>query len=162
MELSGGALALRIVIGALAASMVFVVFYLVPSLIGSLASGISTGGGTGVSIQGMVDSLFPSTLPLIGILLTILTFVGVVVRGSRPYGAILILNGILFAAYFYILFQGGTISLTLPGGLPASASGTVSLGVSALMWIILVAPLLTIVKGLVILFVPAQPKAPAA
>lgn len=74
-------------------------------------------------------------------------------RGSSLYGAILILIGVLFAAYTYLLLHGGSIGGTLPSNLSLGASGNFAIDVSLLMVVLLVPSLLTVVKGALLLAV---------
>lgn len=162
LQLSAGALALRVVLGAITALVTFVVFYYVPANLPSFASGIlgsasSTAGGV---VSGFLKSLINPDLPTVGLLLTLAVFVGVLIRGTRVYGAVVLANGVLFAAYVYLAFQGGTVSITLPSGLPSSAAGTIVIGASTLMYVFLLAPILAMVKGALILALPGKGTAP--
>lgn len=164
LQLSSGALALRVVLGAIAALVTFVVFYYVPANLPGFASALLGSGSStaGETVSGFLKSLINPNLPTVGLLLTVFVFIGVVIRGTRAYGAVVIVDGLLFAVYVYLAFQGGTISISLPSGLPSSAAGTVAIGASTLMYIFLIAPLLTMVKGSLILALPGRQAAPPA
>ena len=149
LELSGGKLALRVVLAAVFAVLAALLFYYVPASIGSFAK--SLGGASNAStVESVVNSLVSPNLPMIGLAAAAMVFVGVLLRGSRVYGPILVVTGAVFLAYVYVAFQGGTISLDIPQGQQLSLAGSVSIGLSGLMFLFMLAPLLTIVKGVVL------------
>jgi len=138
--------------GAALAGLTFLVFYYVPANLASLVSG-HLPSSIAPAASNLASALVGSTLPTIGLVLTVLVFLGIVLRGSRPYGMILILTGLLFAAYTYVIMQGGTIGIKLTGNLPHGASGNFTIDVSLLMLVLLVPSLITVVKGALLLAV---------
>jgi len=152
LQLSSASLTIRVVSGAVLSALTFVVFYYVPANLASLVSG-HLPSSIAPAASNLASALVGSTLPVIGLVLTVLVFLGIVLRGSRPYGMILILTGLLFAAYTYVVMQGGTIGITLSGSLPHGASGNIAIDVSLLMLLLLIPSLLTIFKGALLLAV---------
>lgn len=150
LELSSLSLAIRLVSGAVLSALTFVVFYYVPANLAGFVSG-RLPSSIAPAASSLASALVGSTLPTIGLVLTVLVFLGLVSRGSRPYGMILILTGLLFAAYTYIIMQGGTIRIALSGNLPQGASGNFTIDVGLLMMIFLIPSLLTVVKGALLL-----------
>jgi hypothetical protein len=155
LEVSSARLALRVVAAVILAGLTFVVFYYIPSHFEGLVSGALPASGRS-ALQGLVSSVVSPSIPDLGLLLTALVFFGVILNGSRAYGVVLIFEGALFAAYTYILLHGGTLSVTLPGGLPNATTGTITFAVPVLMLIFLVPSLLTIVKGAAVLAIRPQ------
>jgi len=150
LQLSSAALAIRVVSGAVLAGLTFLVFYYVPANLSSLLSPYLP-SSYAAAVSSVAAALIGSTLPILGLVLTVLVFLEVVLRGSRPYGIILILTGLLFAAYTYTIMQGGTIAIKLSGNLPQGASGNIDVGVSLMMLVLLIPSLLTVVKGALLL-----------
>ena len=155
LEVSRGSLTLRAVLGAVFGGLSFAVFYYVPANLGSLISP-AVPASSASSASSLISSLVSPSLLLIGLAAALLVFLGFFLRGTKAYGPILVVNGLIFLAYVYAAFQGGTITLTLPAGLPSTASGTLSLDVSNLMLLLLLAPILTVVKGIVLTIVKPQ------
>ncbi len=155
LKLTGAKLALRLALAILLGGLAFVLFYFLPASASSLlGNSLSTAGIPGAS--GVVSSLINPSLPLIGLAAALFVFLGVLLRGTRIYGPIVIVTGLVFAAYVYTAFQGGTISLTLPPGLQGNASGTIAINASTLMYLFLLGPVLTILKGVVLTVMKAE------
>ena len=150
LQLSSVSLAIRVVSGAVLSGLTFAVFYYVPANLASLVSG-HLPSSIAPAASSLASAVAGSVLPTIGLVLTVLVFLGVVLRGSRPYGMVLFVTGLLFADYTYIIIQGGTIRITLPGNLPHGASGNFTIDVSLLMLVLLIPSLLTVVKGALLL-----------
>lgn len=162
LDVSGASLALRVVLGIVFGGLALGLLYYIPANLGSMLSSYLPASTKAVA-TGVVSSLLSPSLPLIGLVAATLVFLGVLLRGTRVYGVILLANGLVFVAYVYTLFQGGTITLSLPSGLPSSLSGSLSLNVGSLMLIFLIAPILTVVKGIVLTVTkPAPDQGPAA
>ena len=155
IEVSGASLALRVVLGVVFGGISFVVFYYLPANLGNFLSS-ALPAASRAAAAGVASALINPSLPLIGLAAAALVFLGFLLRGTKAYGLILVLNGIVFLAYVYTAFQGGTITLNLPAGLPSSASGNISLNASNLMLLFLLAPLLTVVKGIVLTVMKPQ------
>jgi len=126
------------------------VFYYVPANLAGLVSRFLPSGST-TAVSSVASALVGPILPVIGLALTVLVFLATVLRGSSPYGMILVITGLLFVDYTYIIMQGGTIGIDLPGGLPQGASGNISIDAGLLMLILLIPSLLTVVKGVLLL-----------
>jgi hypothetical protein len=151
LQLSSASLALRVISGAALAALVFLVFYYLPANFSALVSGSLT-PSSAAAVSSVAAAIIGST-PIIGLVLAVLVFLGAVLRGSSVYGAILILIGVLFAAYTYLLLHGGSIGGTLPSNLSLGASGNFAIDVSLLMVVLLIPSLLTVVKGALLLAV---------
>ena len=136
---------LAVLFGGLAALL----FYYVPASVGGFAKQLA-GPSNASTVEGVVNALISPDLALLGLAAAALVFLGVLLRGSKAYGPIIIVTGLVFLAYVYTAFQGGTITLNLPQGIQYGASGSVSMGVAGLMYLFMLAPLLTVVKGIVL------------
>jgi hypothetical protein len=152
LELSSASLAIRVILGVVLAALTFLVFYYVPANLASIVSG-HVPSNSAASASSVTSSLIGSTLPIIGLVLSVLVFLDVVLRGSSAYGVTLILTGLLFAAYTYTALHGGTIGITLPGNLTQGATGDITIDVGLLMLVLLIPSLLTVVKGVLLLAV---------
>ena len=152
LQLSSASLAIRAISGAVFAALIFLVFSYLPANAPALVSG-SLPSSSATAASSVTSALIGSTLPIIGLVLAILVFTGMIVRGSRVYGMVLILIGLLFAAYTYTIFRGGSIGITLPSNLPLGASGNLAIDASLLMFVLLVPSLLTVAKGVLLLAV---------
>jgi len=144
-----------VVLGVVFGGLSFVVFYYIPANLGNLLSSALPAASRAAATS-VVSALISSSLPLLGLAATALVFLGMLLRGTRAYGIILLLNGAVFLAYVYVVFQGGTITLSLPPGLPSSVSGNVSLNMSNLMLLFFIAPILTVIKGVVLTVMKPQ------
>jgi hypothetical protein len=151
LQLSSASLALRVISGAALAALVFLAFYYLPANLSALVSGSLTPSNA-AAVSSVAAALVGST-PIIGLVLAALVFLGAVLRGSKVYGAVLIVIGMLFATYTYLLLHGGVIGGTLPSNLSSGASGNFAIDVGLLMVVLLVPSLLTIVKGTLLLAV---------
>jgi hypothetical protein len=98
----------------------------------------------------IVASLVSAYLPLVGIAVAALVFLGVLLRGSNAYGPVLVVLGGVLLAYVYVTFHGGTVDVAIPQVRQYSVSGSVALGLAALMYLFMVPALLTLVKGVVL------------
>jgi hypothetical protein len=162
LDLKTGSMVIRLALVALFGSLTFIVFYYLPTNILNFIKGALPSGSSAAAASGIVSSLIPSSLPYIGLGLTALVFLGVVLRGTKVYGVIQILCGAGFAAYVYVALQGGVVKLTIPPGLAQGTTGSLNLDLSLLMLLMLIPPILTIVKGaLLILLHPAKQSSPA-
>lgn len=149
LQLSSASLALRVISGAALAALVFLAFYYLPANLSALVSGSLTPSNA-AAVSSVATALVGST-PIIGLVLAALVFLGAVLRGSKVYGAVLIVIGILFATYTYLLLHGGSIGGTIPSNLSSGASGNFVIDVTLLMVLLLVPSILTVVKGTLLL-----------
>lgn len=149
LQISGVRLALRVVLAVVIGGLAFVLFYYVPSHLLDLIDRFLPPGSQSV-VSGIVSNLISPTLPTIGLALSAFVFLGIILRGTKVYGPILVLNGLSFLAYIYTALHGGTVGLTLPSDLLQGVSGGVTVDLSTLMLIMLLPSLLTIVKGAVL------------
>ncbi len=161
MEMSGGKLALRAVLAVIFGAIAFVIFYYVPSSLGSYITRFAGSNG-GSSASSIVGALINPVLPIIGLAVALLVFIGTLLRGTKAYGPVLIFLGLVLVAYVYTAFQGGTINLTIPKGVGYSASGNIAIDFTLLMYLFLLAPILTLLKGVVLTMMkPIDPRFPA-
>jgi len=149
LQLSSASLAIRLISGAGLAAFVFLAFYYLPANLSALVSGSLTPSSAS-AVSSVVASLVGST-PIIGLVLAVLVFLGAVLRGSKVYGVVLIVLGMLFATYTYLLLHGGSIGGKLPSNLSSGASGNFAIDAGLLMVVLLVPSLLTVVKGTLLL-----------
>ncbi|MDE1858606.1 MAG: hypothetical protein KGI26_06050 [Thaumarchaeota archaeon] len=149
LELSGGRLALRAVLAAVFGGLAFIVFYLVPAALGGLISQ-SAGSAGGTYAASVAGALVSPALPIVGLGVAALVFLGVLLRGTKVYGPILVVLGVVLLVYVYTAFQGGTVNLAIPKGAQYSATGSVAIDLAPLMYLLMLAPALTLLKGVVI------------
>ncbi|MDE1858223.1 MAG: hypothetical protein KGI26_04040 [Thaumarchaeota archaeon] len=161
VEMSGGKLALRVVLAVVFGSLAALFLAYLPSAAGSFAKQ-AAGTANAAAVESIVNALINPSLPAVGAVVAALVFLGFLLRGTKVYGPILMVLGLALLAYVYLAFQGGTIGLTIPQGLQYAASGSVSIGVSTLMLLFMVAPLLTLVKGLVLTVMKSGESPPVA
>lgn len=139
------------------AALTAVIFYYVPANLGSYLKQLAGASAA----ESVVNALISPDLAMIGLAAAALVFLGVFLRGTKAYGPILVVSGLVFLAYVYVAFQGGTIGLTVPQGIQYSPTGSVSIGVSGLMYLSMLGPLLTVVKGLVLTVMKPGSPAPS-
>jgi hypothetical protein len=151
LQLSAASLALRVISGAALAALVFLAFYYLPANLSALVSGSLT-PSSAAAVSSVATAIVGST-PIIGLVLAVLVFLGALLRGSKVYGVVLIVIGMLFATYTYLLLHGGLIGGTLPSDLSLGASGNFAIDVSLLMVVLLVPSILTVVKGTLLIAV---------
>lgn len=161
VEVTSQQLAVRGVLAVAFGGVAFLLFYYLPVSAASLVSQIA--GPAGAPLAPVVSGLVSPDLPAIGAAVAALVFLGVFLRGTKAYGPIVMAVGVAFLAYFYVALHGGTVTLAIPQGVGYSASGDVSIGVADLLYLLMVAPALTVVKGAVLTATrPGDGKAPQA
>jgi len=87
-------------------------------------------------------------IPIIGLGIAASLALGVLLRRAKGEGLANIAGGALIAVYIYLLLDGGVIKIRIPEGLAQGLSADVTLDLITLMYLFLIPPLLTIVKGL--------------
>ncbi|MDG6937492.1 MAG: hypothetical protein JRM97_08230 [Nitrososphaerota archaeon] len=98
----------------------------------------------------LAASLVSPSLPLVGLAVAALVFLGVLLRGTKAYGPVLVALGVALLAYVYVAFHGGTIDVSIPRVQQYSVSGSVALGLASLMYLFMAPAVLTLVKGAVL------------
>ncbi len=157
LELSTPRLIGRIVVATIFAGIDFFVFYVLISPNDTFiarflpASFYST-------LHNAMSSFVSPELPTIGIIIAVLIFCEQIFKGTRIFGAFLIIMGALFSWYTYAFFQGGTMTMDIPGGLIPGISGTVIVHAYVLMWLLITPSLLTILKGGLMLYASNKKK----
>ncbi|MHB8566874.1 MAG: hypothetical protein ACYC7D_06760 [Nitrososphaerales archaeon] len=106
LELSSAHLALRIIIGLILGALVLILFYYVPAHLTALLSPYVPQKYL-PDIAQFVSILESPGIPFLGVLLAIVVFFDVLLKGSWIYGIALVLTGILFLSYDILLFEGG-------------------------------------------------------
>jgi len=105
MKISVGGLAVGIIFAAI--SILLLVYF--PSVANKYIKGL------GADIGGSLSSVFLSTLAIA--LAVALAVLAIPIRGvkeaPRVTGAVKILQGIVLATYYYVILNGGTVSLSL-------------------------------------------------
>jgi hypothetical protein len=149
IEVSGGRMAIRLVTGIIGAVIAFVVLYFIPTSAASLVSG-SVPASFAAGINSLISSLVNPVMPPVGLVIAVLVFLGALLRGTKIYGPIVILLGILYLAYIYLFFGGGNLNVQIPQGIAQGVSGSLVLQVSLLMSLFMIPAILTIVKGVVL------------
>lgn len=150
LELSGGAFGLRLAAAIILGSVEAFLFYYLPTNVGSLASGYLPSSYSS-QINSVISGVVSPLLPILGLVIAVLGFLGILLKGTKIYGLIIALIGATFAGYTYLFFQGGTIRLNMPPGLVQNVTGQISLELDLVMLLLIVPSLLTIVKGGVLL-----------
>jgi hypothetical protein len=77
-------------------------------------------------------------------------------RGTKAYGPLTIALSLIFAAYVFLFFHGGAISVAAPvdqlvGGLPMELSLSIRVDMAMLMALFLVPPALGVAKGVLLM-----------
>ncbi len=147
--MSGGRFGLRVVLSVIFGAVAFALFYYVPASLGPLAANLA-GPANASAATALANSLVSPTLPMVGIAVAALVFVGFFLRGTKAYGPVLVVLGLALLAYVYVLFHGGTTDASIPALSQYSASGTVSIVLANLMYLFMLPPLLTVAKGVVL------------
>ena len=119
LNISNVGLALRAVAGALLAALLFVPLSLLPMAARTILPELlpSEAG----ALTGALVALIHPALPFIGAAVALLSFLLVLLRGSRAYGPATIAFGLAFMAYILLAFSFGSPSLALPPDLAAQA-----------------------------------------
>ena len=143
VELSHGELASRLVLGTVASALVFFVYYFIPASLAAFASKFIPANAA----DKVLPSLVNPAMPILGLFLTLLVFLSVLLGGSRLHGPIVVLDGACVFAYTILLFQGGTISVTLPREMLQGLGVYLQIDLTVLMLVFLVYPVLTVIKG---------------
>ena len=147
--MSAGKLGLRAVLAAVFGAIALVVFYYVPVSLGAFASRLA-GPADASAVSSLAASLVGPTLPALGVAVAVLIFVCFFLRGTNAYGPVLVVLGLALLAYVYVLFHGGTVYAAVPALSQYSIAGRVVISVAALMYLFMLPPLLTVVKGAVL------------
>jgi glucan phosphoethanolaminetransferase (alkaline phosphatase superfamily) len=157
IDLTGKAIVLRVIEAIFFSMLAFAFFFYVPTVLPSSVSGFVTvtGGGLGSHV---LSNLIAPTAPTLGLFIVLVVFAGVVLRGSRVYGPLLVLNGFAFALYVYSIFQGGVIRVQAMGDAfgATNASLSLSLDVTWIMVAFMVPPALAILKGVILIRRPSK------
>lgn len=102
------------------------------------------------TLNQIIPQLIPLTLPLIGLAVTVLAPVAVILKGTKAYGPLTILLGLTLTAYVYTMLQGGSITITTPTLPPLHLQAAVGITMHTLMYLFLLPPILTVIKGVLI------------
>ena len=153
LELKALSLALRAITAIIVAGITFFLLYYLPAnFLNILGQFVPAQALPDPSILNpLLSSLVNPSLPMIGLLLTILVFLECLLRGSKAYGPLLILTGLSFIAYLYLLFHGGTITITLPASLLMGISAGVAVDLTTIMLLLMLPSILNIIKGAVLM-----------
>ncbi|RWX73484.1 MAG: hypothetical protein Metus_1458 [Candidatus Methanosuratincola subterraneus] len=155
LDVSGASLAARLALGAILGGLAFLVFYYVPANLLGIASNLA-----GVEIPpqaaGVISSLIEPALPSVGLALAPAIFLCALFRGTKAYGPLTIALSLIFAAYVFLFFHGGAISVAAPvdqlvGGLPMELSLSIRVDMAMLMALFLVPPALGVAKGVLLM-----------
>ena len=106
LHLSSVRFSLRVMVGILFAIFVLLLFYYVPTHLTGLLSPYVPSQYLPYIAQ-FVSILESPGIPFLGVLLAVITFFDILLRGSWVYGIVLVLTGILFLTYDLLLFQEG-------------------------------------------------------
>jgi len=121
LRISLGRLVLRGVLAFIAAFFTFALLYLIPLDIAELA-GMGAPPQLQPQVAQIVAGIIHPALPALGLALTPAVFLAVLLRGSRVYGPLVIVESALSFAYVFFAFQGGTFTIDIPQSLISSIS----------------------------------------
>lgn len=144
--MSAGRLGLRAFLAAVSGAIAFVLFSYVPASAGTIAADLA-GPSKAVAVSSLAGSLASPGLPALGIAVAALIFLSSFFRGTKAYGPVLVTLGSVLLAYVYLMFHGGTISAAVRALPQYSAEGTFTISLAPLMYLFMLPPLLTVVKG---------------
>ncbi|MGA2572930.1 MAG: hypothetical protein ABSF36_01830 [Candidatus Methanomethylicaceae archaeon] len=163
LEISTASLAIRVILGLICAGIIFFIFYYLPvnlkAILDFVLSTVVPGSssippGVTSDVLGVVVS---PILPFSGLVLTVVTFLEIVMRGTRIYGPILIVSGSFWLVVLYIVFEGGNIVFALDQSLFSGLSEIlpsfalrISIGLIPIMLIFMLPSMLTVTKGVVL------------
>jgi hypothetical protein len=152
LAVSGRNIVVRFLLAFLFSMFAFVAFVVLPSRIANLASAFFplTAGTIGATVA---SSLIAPSEPTLGLLIVLLMFAGVFLRGTNLYGPLLILNGLVYVVLVYTFFRGGLLDLSALGDVFGAQATriTVTADTRVLMTVLLIGPALTILKGLLLM-----------
>jgi hypothetical protein len=147
LELTRRRLALRVFSAFIFAGLTLFVFYYLPTHIVEIARYFIPDSFI-PEINSLSQSFSSSSLPILGILLAILTFVETMIKGSWVFGALLVVLGSFWIFYDLTLYREGLLfsslmpsTITLGNGQQAVISGSIE------------SQLVLIFTGIIILFV---------
>ena|GEM_PF-1928480 len=140
---------LRVATAIVIAAIHFVAFYYVPVNLASLVARVAP-PQVAEAVSWLTPQIIPRTLPLIGLIVTVLTPAVILLKNTKAYGPLTTLTGLAFTAYVYTALQGGFITITVPKIPPIGLEATITMAATALMYLFLLPPTLTIVKGILI------------
>ncbi len=98
----------------------------------------------------LVQQAFPSFLAALGLIIVALTVLGSIFKKTMLEGFIVSVMGILDIIYVYIVFNGGTMNFIVPQNIVPDTTATISITLTMIMILFLVAPILTIIKGILL------------
>jgi hypothetical protein len=108
LNLSYARFTLRILAGLILAGLILFLFYYLPSHLTQLLSPYVPEAYIPY-LNNIVSALTNTGIPLLGILLAIIIFFDILLKGSWIYGMDLILTGVLFLAYDLFLYRAGKL-----------------------------------------------------
>ncbi|MBC7078059.1 MAG: hypothetical protein H5T92_07125 [Synergistales bacterium] len=155
LNVSGASLAARVALGTILGGLAFLAFYYVPANFLGIASNMA-----GVEIPpqaaGTISSLIEPALPFVGLALAPAIFLCALFRGTKAYGPLTIALSLLFAAYVFLFFHGGAISVAAPvdqfvGDTPMEVSLSIRVDMAMLMALFMVPPALGVAKGVLLM-----------
>jgi len=151
IEISGARLALRVLIALFLSALSLTVLYIAPITIMNYLNGIPS-----TQLQSLMRQLLVPTVVYIGLIVSALVLITVTLRKTRLEGPILIGLGVFLLAYWYIIFHGGTLTISIPVteiqqalgyNVPVSIAASVTVNLTTLMLASMLTPLIIIVKG---------------
>lgn len=171
LEIGTASLVIRIMLGLICAGIVFFIFYYLPVNLKTildfvLSTVVPSYGNIPARIIGdVMGALVSPLLPYLGVVLIVVTFLEILMRGTKIYGPILIASGAFWLVVLYIVFEGGNIVFTLDQNLFSGISETltsfalrISIGLTPIMLIFMLPSMFTMVKGVVLVMGRRAPK----
>ena len=149
LQLKTSSLILRLIVGLITAAVSFILLYYIPANLSSLMYSF---GIRDEIIINLVRSLVNPVLPTIGLAVAVLELVSAIMRGSKTYGPITLVLGLLFTSYVYLLFQQGAIVIPLSASIYPGISGALVIQLTNLMLLFMLPFILMALKGITLTY----------
>lgn len=154
LKITKAKLALRIVIAIILGAIIFIMFYLIPSnpyfLLSLFKGSLPFSKEVFEILTSLASQAIDPNLPIVGALLTIIIPISTILSKTKVHGPLIMINNGLLVYFFYTLFRGGFITLSIPTNLPLGLSGWVKLELPFIIQIIILPFVLNIIKGVLI------------
>jgi len=149
LQLKTSSLVLRLIVGLITAAVSFILLYYIPANLSSLMYSF---GIRDEIIINLVRSLVNPVLPTIGLAVAVLELVSAIMRGSKTYGPITLVLGLLLTSYVYLLFQQGAIVIPLSASIYPGISGALVIQLTNLMLLFILPFILMALKGITLTY----------
>ena len=148
LEISRVHITLRIFAGLALAATVLFLFYYLPSNYSTLFSPLIP--HQYLPYVGLfISDMLSSGIPFLGVLLAVIAFFDILLRGTWTYGIILVVTGLIFIAYDVLLFRNGQL-FTLSSSASESAAiySKLSLEITLIIVVFIISTIISIGRGI--------------